>query len=71
MRSRAVNGDAVGKWLFALFGSVGIALLLWGGNQLQKLPVIEYRLSRIEEQLQHLTDEGDKQATEIARELRP
>lgn len=42
------------KWLFGIFAAVAASLLLWGGSQLNKLPVIEYRLGRIEAQLERL-----------------
>lgn len=42
------------KWLLGIFAAVAASLLLWGGSQLNKLPVIEYRLGRIEAQLERL-----------------
>lgn len=54
------------KWLFGIFAAVAASLLLWGGSQLQKLPVIEYRLGRIEAQLERLeTNDREEQRERI------
>lgn len=49
------------KWLFGIFAVIAASLLLWGGSQLNKLPVIEYRLGRIEAQLERLEIHNDRE----------
>lgn len=53
--------DQMGKWILGILGAIAISLLIWGGTQLQKLPVIEWRLGKIEAQLDALQQHNSRE----------